>query len=154
MKVILVQNVPNLGSAGDVVDVKPGYGRNYLFARGLAEGLSKKAIAEVEELKKAAVRRADRELKAARDLASKLQGHVVKLEGKAGARGAKLYGSITSQALANSISQFLGIEIDKRKITISEQIKSLGMHNYTIRLHPEVEVEGRVEVVKAATPVE
>lgn len=154
MKVILLENVPNLGDAGEVVDVKPGYGRNYLFPRGMAKDLSKKALAEVEEIKKVAVRRAERELENAKELASKLSGHIVKLEGKTGARGSKLYGSVTSQAIANSLAQHLGMEIDKRKISIPEPIKSLGLHDYIIKLHPEVEITGKVEVVKAQATAE
>ncbi len=148
MKVVLIQNVPKLGDAGDVVEVKPGYGRNYLLPRGLAEALSKKALAEIEDIKRVAIRRAERELAEARSIASKLEGHIVRIEGKTGARGAKLYGSITSQALANAIAEHLGAEVDKRRISIPEPIKILGMHKYIIRLHTDVVVEGQVEVVK------
>jgi len=148
MKVVLIQNVPKLGDAGDVVDVKPGYGRNYLLPRGLAEALTKKALAEIEDIKRVAVRRAERELAEARSIASRLEGHIVRIEGKTGARGAKLYGSVTTQALANAIAQHLGTEVDKRRISIPEPIKILGMHKYIIRLHTDVVVEGQLEVVK------
>jgi large subunit ribosomal protein L9 len=148
MKVILLENVYKLGQTGDVVDVKPGYARNFLLARKMAQALSKDALAQIEELKRVALRRADRDLAAARLLASRLQDHVVKLEGKPGARGSKLYGSVTSQSIATAVGTFLEMEIDKRRISLPEPIKTLGMHKYTIKLHPEVEVEGRVEVVK------
>ncbi len=148
MKVLLLENVPNLGEAGDVVEVKAGYGRNYLLPRGMAQPLTSKALAEIEEIKRVAVRRAERELEVARGMASRLQGHTIRLEGKTGARGAKLYGSVTTQALAGAIGAFLETEIDKRKITVPESIKTLGLHKYRIRLHPEVDVEGQVEVVK------
>jgi large subunit ribosomal protein L9 len=150
MKVILLQNVPNLGQAGDVVEVKAGYGRNYLLPRGMAQGLTKKALAEIEEIKRVAIARADRELGIARDMARKLEGHVIRMEGRTGARGAKLYGSVTTQSLAVAIGAFLEAEIDKRKISVPEPIKTLGLHSYIIRLHSEVEVEGKVEVVKMA----
>ncbi len=148
MKVILLENVANLGDAGDVVEVKPGYGRNYLLPNKMAQMLTKKALAEVEEIKRVAVRRADRDLSRARELAKKLGGYTIQLKGKTGARGNKLYGSITSQQLANSIGEYLETEIDKRKITIPESIKTLGLHTYTLKLHHEVTVEGKVEVVK------
>lgn len=148
MKVILLENVPNLGQAGDVVDVKSGYARNYLLPRGMAQVLTKKALAEVEEIKRVAMRRAERELETAKDLAGKLEGHTIVLQGKTGARGAKLYGSVTTQALAAAIGDYLEKEIDKRKISVPEPIKTLGLHKYKIRLHPEIEIEGQVEVVK------
>jgi len=148
MKVILLENVPNLGEAGDVVEVKSGYGHNYLLPRNMAQALTKKALAEIEDIKRVALRRAERELEIAKELAGKLEGHTVVLPGKTGARGAKLYGSITTQALAAAIGSHLGVEIDKRKISVPEPIKTLGLHKYHIKLHPEVEVEGQVEVVK------
>ena len=148
MKVILLQNVPNLGQAGDVVEVKPGYGRNYLLPRRMADALSKKALAEVEEIKRVALVRAERELKSAQEMAKKLENHTVKLTGKVGGRGSKLYGSVTTQQIAAAISGFLQAEIDKRKISLPEAIRTLGLHSYVIRLHPDVTVEGKVEVVK------
>lgn len=148
MKVILLENVANLGEAGDVVEVKPGFGRNYLFPNKMAQMLTKKALAEVEEIKRVAVRRADRDLSRARELAKKLGDYTIQLKGKTGARGNKLYGSITTQQLANSIGEYLETEIDKRKITIPEAIKTLGLHSYKLKLHHEVTVEGKVEVIK------
>jgi len=148
MKVILLENVPNLGVAGDVVEVKGGYGRNYLLPRRMAQALTKKALAEVEEIKRVALRRAERELKSAKELAGELENHTIQIEGKTGARGAKLYGSITTQAIAGVIGAYLKKEIDKRKISLPEPIKTLGMHKYVIKLHSDVEVEGNIEVVK------
>jgi len=151
MKVLLLENVPKIGKAGDVVEVKPGYGRNYLVPKGLAQQLSRQALAEVEQFQKVAIRRAERELEHAREIASKLQGQIVRIYGKTGKRGEKLYGSITTQALATAMGEMTGKEIDKRKITIPEPIKSLGLHDYSIRLHHEVTVDGKVEVVKLET---
>ena len=147
-KVILLENVPNLGLAGDVVDVKPGYGRNYLIPRKMAQVLTPEALAEIEEVKRVALLRAERQLNAARELAEKLKTHVLQLTGKVGARGGKLYGSVTTQQIASALSAFLGVEIDKRKITLPEPIKTLGVHTYIVRLHPEIVVEGKLEVVK------
>jgi large subunit ribosomal protein L9 len=148
MKVILLQNVPNLGQAGDIVDVKPGYGRNFLFPRMMAGALSKKALAEVEEIKRVALVRADRELKNAQEMAKRLQNHTIRLIGRVGGRGSKLYGSVTTQQIASGISSFLQAEVDKRKISLPEAIRTLGLHDYVIRLHPDVVVQGKVEVVK------
>jgi len=148
MKVVLLENVENLGQAGDVVEVKSGFGRNYLLPRRMAEVLTENAQAEIEEIKRVALRKAERDLVTAKGLASKLEGAIPKLEGKVGARGAKLYGSITTQAIAKALGMHLETEIDKRKVRLPEPIKTLGLHKYVIKLHPEVEVEGQVEVVK------
>jgi large subunit ribosomal protein L9 len=148
MKVILLENVPNLGNAGDVVDVKPGYGRNYLLPRRMAGPLTKRALAEVEEIKRVAVQRADKELKTAHEMAKKLENQTLKLTGKVGGRGSKLYGSVTTQQIALALSNLLQTEIDKRKVSLPEPIKSLGLHKYAVKLHSEVTVEGNVEVVK------
>jgi large subunit ribosomal protein L9 len=152
MKIILLQNVPNLGVAGDVVEVKPGYGRNYLIPRKMGDTLSKKALAEVEEVKRVAVQRSQRDLAKAQELAKTIENHTVKLTGKVGTRGSKLYGSVTTQQIATAVSSFLGMEVDKRKISLEEPIRTLGLHNYTIKLHPDVEVKSRVEVVKPVGP--
>lgn len=149
MKVILLENVPNLGLAGDVVDVKSGYCRNYLVPRGMAKTLTKSAHAQIEELKRVAIRRADRDLDNAKKLAAKLSDFTIQLPGKVGGRGSKLYGSITTQQIATAIGLYLESEIDKRKVSVPEPIKTLGLHDYKIKLHPDVEVEGKVEVVKA-----
>ncbi|HDS29704.1 MAG TPA: 50S ribosomal protein L9 [Firmicutes bacterium] len=148
MKVILLQRIPNLGEAGDVVEVKDGFGRNFLIPRGLAQHLSKKAVNEIEEIKRVALRRSERELDFANDIAKKLKDHTIQIKGRTGARGNKLYGSITTQQIANAILERLGVEIDKRKISLPEQIKTLGLHDYTVKLHTDVTVESKVEVVK------
>lgn len=150
MKVILLENVPNLGEAGDVVEVKSGYGRNYLFPRRMASALTKQAQAEVEEIKRIAKQRADRDLKSAKEMAKKLESFTVKLTGKVGGRGNKLYGSVTTQQIALAVAGFLETEIDKRRVSLPEPIKTLGLHKYIVRLHPDVVVEGRVEVVKSS----
>ena len=124
MKVILLQRIPNLGEAGDVVEVKDGFGRNFLIPRGLAQHLSKKAVNEIEEIKRVALRRSERELDFANDIAKKLKDHTIQIKGRTGARGNKLYGSITTQQIANAILERLGVEIDKRKISLPEQIKT------------------------------
>ena len=148
MKVILLENVDNLGQAGDVVEVKSGFGRNFLLPRGIAQALTTKALKEIEDIKRVAIRRADRDLASAKEIAAKLEGHTVKIIGKVGARGNKLYGSITTQAIASTIAEFLGTEVDKRKISTPEQIKTLGLHKYNFKVHAEVEIEGSIEVVK------
>ena len=148
MKVLLLENVHKLGSAGDIVEVKGGFGRNFLLPRGMAQAITAKAVKEIEEIKRVTIRRADRELNAAKELGSKLESHTIQLEGKIGARGNKLYGSVTTQAIASSIGSYLGIEVDKRKISLPEAIKTLGMHKYVVKLHPDVEITGNIEVIK------
>jgi large subunit ribosomal protein L9 len=148
MKVVLLQNVNNLGTAGDVVDVKPGYCRNYLIPQGLANILNKQALAAVEEIKRVALRKAENALEHAKGIAGRIEGQTIQIQGKVGKRGAKLYGSITSQALASALGASLEEDIDKRMISFPEPIRTLGMHEYVIKLHPEVVVTGKVEVIK------
>jgi large subunit ribosomal protein L9 len=115
----------------------------------MASALTRQAQAEVEEIKRIAKQRADRDLKSAKEMAKKLESFTVKLTGKVGGRGNKLYGSVTTQQIALAVAGFLETEIDKRRVSLPEPIKTLGLHKYVVRLHPDVVVEGRVEVVKS-----
>lgn len=148
MKVVLLENITNLGQAGDIVEVKPGYARNFLIPRKMASALSKNALAKVEEIKRVSLLRAEREFNAAKEIAQKIESHVITITGKVGERGLKLYGRITTQQIADALKSYLGAEVDKRKISIPEPIRTLGLHYYTIKLHPKIVVEGKIEVVK------
>jgi large subunit ribosomal protein L9 len=145
MEVILREEVKSLGKAGELVRVKPGYARNFLLPRGLAfeatEGNKKRIAAE----SKARGTRAAAERSEAQTYADKLGAVTVTLGGKAGEEG-KLFGSITSQDIAEGLGQ-QGFEVDRRKIELEQPIKTLGFHTIGIRLHPEVRAEVRVSVV-------
>ena len=148
MKVILLKNMERLGKAGDMVDVAPGYGRNYLIPQGYADILTLKGKKQVELNKKLVGKRADSEFLAAKELADRIEGNLFEVKARVGARG-KLYGSITTQAVADSIQKSTGVKIDKRNLTLLEPVKMLGSYNASLKLHPDMLVNLRINVTAA-----
>ncbi len=136
MKVVLRQDVPDLGSIGDVVNVKDGYARNYLIPRGLAYYASPKALKLIEQEKKRYEQRKQQEIANAQELAEQLSTLQITIPMKVG-EGGRLFGSVTPQMIAKEL-ELLGYVIDRRSIIIDEPIKSLGIFDVKIRLHPEV----------------
>jgi large subunit ribosomal protein L9 len=147
VRVVLQQDVDNLGAGGDVVAVKPGYARNYLIPRGMAMPATAGNLARVEELKRQAASRAAQDLEEAKQLKAKLEGTSVKLERSVGDE-AKMYGSVTAKDIEEAYKE-LGLKIERRKIVLSEPIKELGLSDVKVKLHAQVEANLRVEVVKA-----
>ncbi len=148
IRVVLQDDVANLGTSGDVVRVRPGYARNYLIPRGLAAPATEANLARVEELKRKADERAQQRLAAAQELRAKLEAASVKLERSVGEEN-KMYGSVTVKDIEEAYAA-IGIEVDRRKVTLPDPIKSLGLHEVPVKLHPEVSAQLRVEVVKKA----
>lgn len=146
MKVILQADVKKIGKKGDVVDVAEGYGRNYLLPRGLAVEASAGNLRQVAELKKIESSKADRELKEAQKIGAALQDKKVAVSAKVG-EGGRLFGSITTQEIAEQLRSQFSVEIDKRKIDVKEPIKTLGSHPLIVKVHPKVHVSLTVEVV-------
>jgi len=146
IRVLLQDNVENLGQSGDVVRVRPGYARNYLIPRGLAVPATPGNLARVDQLKKQATARADQALSAAKELGDKLLGVSVKIERAVGEEG-KMYGSITTRDIEEAFLE-KGIELDKRKIQLSEPIKTLGEFQVGVKLQANVSATLRIEVVK------
>jgi len=136
MKVVLRQDVPDLGSIGDVVNVKDGYARNYLIPRGLAYYASPKALKLIEQEKKRYEQRKQQEISNAQELAEQLSTLQITIPMKVG-EGGRLFGSVTPQMISKEL-ELLGYVIDRRSIIIDEPIKSLGIFDVKIRLHPEV----------------
>lgn len=149
IKVVLQEDVDNLGTSGDVVRVRPGYARNYLLPRGLALPATEANLARVEELKRAAKAKAEKALGAAQTIAKKLEATSVKIERAVGDEN-KMYGSVTARDIEDAYGA-LGIEVDRKKIQLNEPIKQLGLHEVAVKLHPTVVAKLRVEVVKGAT---
>lgn len=145
MKVILLEDVKNHGVKGDVVDVSPGYARNYLFPRNLAVEANKKNMAQLKERKKVEAKRMEQELKEAKELAKKLEGIKVALKAKSGEKG-KLFGSITSKEIAEALEKQHGIKLDRRKIVLDEPIKTLGEIELDVKVYPEVIAKLKVSV--------
>ncbi len=148
IKVVLQESVDNLGESGDVVRVRPGYARNYLIPRGLAAPATSASLARVDELKRLAKVKSEKELAIAEELGKRLEAVSVKLTRAVGEEN-KMYGSVTTRDIEQAYGE-QGIEIDRKRILLGEPIKSLGLHEVRVRLHAKVTVPIRVEVVKEA----
>jgi large subunit ribosomal protein L9 len=146
MKVILHRQVERLGTPGDVVEVADGYARNYLIPRGLAAPATKGGVRHAERLKRAHEERMRRSLEEARALAARLSGAPVRIRAKAGKEG-RLFGSITAADVARELSGAAGVEVDRKRVHLAEPIRSLGAHEVTVHLHPEVNATVTLEVV-------
>jgi large subunit ribosomal protein L9 len=144
MKVILREDVENLGRGGELVDVKPGYGRNYLLPRGLAVVANPKNIREIEHQKAVASAKAAKMKASAEALAKRLSDTPLTLKRKAGEQE-KLFGSVTAMDLAEALAQ-RGLAIDRRSIDLGEPIKTLGDFEVPVKLHHEVVGKVRVKV--------
>jgi len=148
MKLILTQEVSGLGAPGDVVEVAGGYGRNYLVPRGLAMRWSRGAEKQIELIKRARAAREIRSVEDAKAAAERLAGLRVRMQTRAGS-GGRLFGSISTSDIAAAVKNAGGPELDRRKIEISNPIKTVGAHQIAVRLHPEVSATVEVEVVGA-----
>jgi large subunit ribosomal protein L9 len=146
MKLILTHEVANLGAPGDVVEVKNGYGRNYLVPRGLAIQWTKGAERQISTIKKAREVREVRDLGHAEEIKSQLEAKPVNLQVKAGT-GGRLFGSVTVTDIVAAVRESGGPDIDKRRIEIGQPIKSLGAHQVNVRIHPEVSATLALNVV-------
>ena len=148
MKLILTQEVSGLGGPGDRVEVRDGYGRNYLLPRGYAIKATRGAEKQVAEIRRAREVREIRDLDQARSVAGQLSALNVTLETHAGS-GGRLFGSVTAADIAEAVKRAGGPNVDKRRIELSGPIKTVGAHQVSIRLHPEVAATVRVDVVQA-----
>ena len=148
-KIILTHEVTGLGAPGDVVEVKDGYARNYLFPRGLATAWTKGAAKQVEAIRRARKAREIASLDEATALKERLQAAPVVVSAKAGASG-RLFGAVTTSDIAGAVAAAGGPKIDRRKIEIAQAIKSVGEHSVQIRLHEDVTAQIDVRVVPQA----
>ncbi|MET7336412.1 50S ribosomal protein L9 [Nonomuraea sp. NPDC005650] len=146
MKLILTNEVSGLGTPGDVVEVKDGYGRNYLIPRGYAMRWTRGAEKQIETIKKARDAREIRDLGTAKEVAGQIGALRVRLTTRAGESG-RLFGSITTGDIADAVKAAGGPILDRRRIEIVNPIKSVGSHRVTVKLHPEVSASVDVEVV-------
>ena len=149
MKLILTQEVDGLGAAGDVVEVRDGYGRNYLVPRGLGIRWTRGGEKQIESIKAARASREVRDLDHAKEIKAKLEGSTVNLPVRAG-EGGRLFGAVTVNDIAGAISSTIGEgSVDKRKILVGNPIKSLGSHQVTVKVHDEVDAVVNLNVVPA-----
>ena len=146
MKVILQQDVKNLGKKGELVNTSDGYARNYLFPRGLAIEANASAMNDFKNKENAKKFHKAEEIKAAEADAAKLNGKTVKLTAKAGANG-KLFGSVTAKDISAAIKSELGIDVDKRKITVDD-IKQFGSFEAEIKIYQGITAKIFVQVTE------
>jgi large subunit ribosomal protein L9 len=147
MKLILTGDVPNLGAPGDIVEVKDGYGRNYLLPRGLAIVATRGAEKQVAAIRRAQSTRQIRDLGHAREVASQLSDLTVTVKAKAAGDSGRLFGSVTPADVVDAVRAAGGPTLDRRAVEVPGQIKTVGTHPVTVRLHPEVTAELDVAVV-------
>jgi large subunit ribosomal protein L9 len=147
MKLILTADVPNLGAPGDIVEVKDGYGRNYLLPRSLAVVATRGAEKQVAAIKRSQQARQIRDLGHAKEVAGQLGGLAVTVKAKAAGDSGRLFGSVTAADVVEAIRAAGGPPLDRRAVDVPGQIKTVGTHAVTVRLHPEVTTELDVAVV-------
>ena len=149
MKVILTHEVTGLGTAGDVVDVKDGYARNFLLRRGLATGWTKGVEKQVAAIQKGREVREVKSLDEAKGLRGQLEAKSVQVVAKAGKSG-RLFGAVTQGDVADAVKASGGPQLDRRKIELTGAIKSVGSFEARVRLHPEVQATIKLDVVAAS----
>jgi large subunit ribosomal protein L9 len=137
MKVILLQDVKGVGKKDEVINAADGYVRNFLFPKKLAVEANKANLAALEKKQKANAAQKAKELEEARELKTLLESKIIRLALKTGG-GDRLFGSVTNKELAEALLSQAGLEIDRKKITIPDNIKKLGEHKAEVRLHTDV----------------
>ena len=148
MKLILTQEVSGLGGPGDVVEVKDGYGRNYLMPRGAAIRWTRGGEKQISSIRRGREVREVRDQSQATDIKRELEALSVKIPVRAGG-GGRLFGAVTVADIVEAVSKVGGPQVDKRRIEIGQPIKTVGAHTVTVRVHPEVTAAVSVEVVPA-----
>ena len=145
MEILLVENVINLGSRGDVVNVKDGYARNYLLPKNLAREATAGNLKSVEQERKKWALLASKEKEQAEKAASAVKGTKIVVRKRVGESG-QLFGSVTTNEIADALTG-KGFDVDKRRIELGHPIKTLGVHDVEVRLHKDVMAQIQVEVV-------
>jgi large subunit ribosomal protein L9 len=148
MKLILKQDVENLGDAGDIVEVADGYGGNYLVPRGLAMRATKGAVADAEAISRARRKREARTLAEAQERKAELERRPVTVTANAGEDGT-LYGSIGTSAIARAVRDQLGVALDRRRLVLDRPLKTLGEHTVDARIHRDLRATIQVIVTAA-----
>ena len=148
MKLILTEEVPNLGTPGDIVEVKDGYGRNYLLPRGFAIAWTKGGEKQVVQIKRARKAREVRDLGHAQEIKAALEAITITVPAKAGETG-RLFGSVTAADVALAVTKSGGPAVDKKAVELRSAVKTVGSHRASIKVHPGVTASVTFEVVPA-----
>lgn len=146
MKVVLLQDVKDLGKKEDIANVSDGYARNFLFPRKLAVEATAGRLNEISDKKSAEQNRKNKELQAAKELADKLNKIEITIRTKAGENG-KLFGSITNKDIADAIKTQCKYDVDKKKIVLSDAIKATGSFQVEIKVYPEVSAKVGIKII-------
>ncbi|MFD2680874.1 50S ribosomal protein L9 [Bacillus seohaeanensis] len=147
MKVIFLKDVKGKGKKGEVKNVADGYAHNFLLKKGLAIEANNASISKLDAQKKKEEKLAEEELEEAKQLKEKLEGLTVEMKAKAG-DGGRLFGSITSKQIAETLKKNFSIKVDKRKIEMNDAIRALGYSNVPIKLHSDVSATLKVHVTE------
>ncbi len=145
MKVILLKDVKGSGKAGAVVEVSDGFARNFLIPRGLAKLADKGALSDLRNKEEARLHKIEMDKNEARTLAEKMEGILVKIEAASGADG-RLYGSITSQHIADALEAQSGIALDKRKLVMADPLRAYGKYEIPVKLYGS-EIQGKINLI-------
>ncbi len=138
MKVVLLQDVKGQGKKDQIIDVSDGYARNFLLPKKLAAIADAQVLNDIKNKEAAKQHRIEMEKQAARDTAEKMQGILVKIKVQQTNADGKFKGAVTSKDIAEALNQQFGIEVDKRKIVLNEQIKAYGTYSVEVKLYPEI----------------
>jgi large subunit ribosomal protein L9 len=149
MRVVLRDDVENVGRKGDLVEVADGYARNYLVPRGLALQATKGAVQQAEAMRRSREQRETREREEAQAVADRLGGTRIEIAARAG-EGGRLFGSVTASDIADAVQAQVGVEVDRHRLGLGEPLKELGEAEVTLRLHTDVDVTLTVDVVAAS----
>ena len=150
MRVILTEDVPKLGAAGEVVKVKPGYGRNYLLPKGMAELATDGRVKQLEHQKRVIEEKVKKQVSVHQELANRMKSVALSFQMQTNEEG-KLFGSVTNGDIQHQLAD-RGFEIERRKIELSEPIKQVGDVDVNIRLHHDVQFQIVVSVVSSGMP--
>jgi len=145
MKVVLRQDLSGLGKRGDIVSVADGHGRNFLLPKGLAFPATPAVATQATAMRRARDLRDAKDRESAEQVARRLVPAVIRLEARAGASG-RLFGSITPADIVEAVAAQTGVQLDRRRLHLEEPIRSVGLHEVPVKLHPEVEFRVTVEV--------
>lgn len=148
VQVILSEDVPNLGDAGELVSVKPGFARNYLLPLGKAVAATEASVRELEHQKRVIAEKVARERKRLEGERARYEGQVVEIMVQAGEEG-RLFGSVTAAMIAEKLAE-RGLEVDRRRIALADPIKEVGEHPVVLKLHREIQATITVKVTAAA----
>lgn len=146
MKVVLRDDVENVGRKGDLVDVADGYARNFLVPRGLALKATKGVVQQAESMRRSREAKEGRDREAAQAVSERLNGTRIEVGARAG-EGGRLFGSVTASDIADAIQTQAGVEIDRHRLGLGEPLKELGSAEVKLKLYPDVEVTLTVDVV-------